>query len=184
MQLARMILAVLAELLAAVLASLWREAWHMGRNAAHAVLAGADADWGGWSPATPDAATDLDGLEEWIASHGRDALEGIEGTLAEALAAYLAERGHSGADPDAIAAGIAEILDADARSDMIAATELHRAQQAAASGVYLGAGVMLKEWLTEPGACPVCLRNEAQGRSRSPSRSSPGRSRRRSTRTA
>lgn len=163
MQLARMILGIFAKLLLAALTALWREAWHMGRQAAHAVLADAEADWGGWELGSQGSATDVDGLEEWIASHGRDALEGIEDTLAEELAAYLDGRARAGADPDAIAAGIAEVLDADNRSDMIAATELHRAEQAAVQGVYRGAGVMLKQWLTEPGACPVCLANEAEG---------------------
>lgn len=162
-QLARMILGIFAKLLLAALTALWREAWHMGRQAAHAILADAEADWGGWEPGSEGSATDVDGLQEWIASHGRDALEGIEDTLAEELAAYLDGRARAGADADAIAAGIADVLDADNRSDMITVTELHRAEQAAVQGVYRDAGVMLKQWLTEPGACPVCLANEAEG---------------------
>lgn len=162
--LARMILEILAKILAAALNSLWREAWHMGRQAAHAILAEAEADWGGWEPGFPSSAGDIDGLAEWIASHGRDALEGIGDTRAEELAAYLAEQARSGASPDAIAAGIAEILDADARSDMISETELHRAEGAAAEQVFRAAGTAYKEWLiADSEACARCKANAAQG---------------------
>lgn len=164
-QLARMILALFAKLLLAVLTELWREAWHMGRNAAHAVLADAEADWDGWEPGTPGSATDLDGLEEWIASHGRQGVEWIEDTAADELAAYLDEAARSGAAPDVIAGGIAEVLDADGRAGMIAESELERAQGAAAEQVFRAAGVAFKEWLTadDSKVCAKCRANAAEG---------------------
>ena len=60
-----------AALLAAVLRSLWAEAWHMGTVSAHAVLADAEADWGEWEPGSAEAAGDIDGLRiDWSDGFG------------------------------------------------------------------------------------------------------------------
>jgi hypothetical protein len=162
--LAAMILAIFAKLLLAVLGSLWREAWHMGRNAAHAVLAEADVDWGSWEPGSPDSADDVDGLEEWMASHGRQGIEWITATGEDDLADYLDREARSGAGPDAIADGIPGALGADIRSDMIAESEMERAEGAASEQVFRAAGVAYKAWfIADASACAKCKANQAQG---------------------
>lgn len=150
--LAGMILAILARLLKAVLAKLWRDAWHLGHRSATQV-------------AGTGAAADEAALEAWIASHGRDSLEGIEDTLAEELAAYLMRQAQAGVNPDSIAAGIPDILNADTRSDMISETEVQRANGEASRQAFAGTALAFKEWLNDPASnvCPKCLANAALG---------------------
>ena len=152
--LAGMILAIFAKLLLAVLGALWREAWHMGRNAAHAVLAGADVDWAGWEPGSPESADDVDGLAEWAASHGRQGIEWITATGEDDLADYLDREARSGASADVIADGIPGVLGADNRADMIAEAEMERAEGAASEQVFRKAGVAYKAWfIADASAC-------------------------------
>ena len=103
MQLARMILAILGAP-AGRPGGAVAEAWHMGRQPRTPSWRRMRRTGTAGSPA-PRSRHDLDGLEEWIASHGRDSPQGIEDTAADELAAYLASTAHSGADPDVIAAG-------------------------------------------------------------------------------
>lgn len=47
--------------------------------------------------------------------------------------------------------------------ETIATTEVHTEVEQAIADVFEEQGVELVEWVTEPGACPVCADNEEQG---------------------
>lgn len=153
--------ALIAAALAQQLAQVHAEGAAIGREAAEAAVAGANADWSNWKPGDPpqDAMSGLTALEMGTAA----AAWAMARTRVDALARQLpdaAQRGETGitqlvndqlADPD------------DAHR--LALTEIVAASAAAAIAVYRHHGIQKHRWVTEPDGkvCALCLANAAAG---------------------
>lgn len=137
-----------------VLRELWTEGWGLGkhfgeivgREAGHAVSHSSD-----------------DELRRLLEGTGADYLKGIANTRMDKLAAVLSVAVAQGLSATYVASQIHTVLLTDSRSDMIAMTELTRAQAAGALQRYKEMGVEKKEWAAAPGACVRCANNEAAG---------------------
>lgn len=152
---------------ATALAATWGEAWAVGASAAHALLDGAAAafPWkvgdteGAERTLTADAATALDGFRHRAAS----VVRGIADGRHRALARILAGARRAGLTARQLANALRAALGDPQWAAMVATTEVSRASAEAARDTYTRAGVTRWRWLTEPGACPVCLANEEAG---------------------
>ncbi|MFC5184380.1 phage minor head protein [Actinomadura harenae] len=82
------------------------------------------------------------------------------GDLAVSLAAALRD----GTSVDELARELRDVLDDESRAEMIARTEVARAQSQASLDTYGRADVRRVEWLTSPGnVCMQCEANADQG---------------------
>ena len=160
--LAGMISDLIGKHLTPVLNALWRDAWHLGTATAEAVLRDEDPGLGarhhgyGGNVAAMDA---------WIASHGRDTLEGITTTRIPDLANMLSQGSAAGETAEHMAAAIPVVLGFDQRADVIAVSEVERGKNGGMTDTYRLAGVMQKQWITmhDGKVCGTCRANEAQG---------------------
>ena len=64
---------------------------------------------------------------------------------------------------ETVTAAIASILDDPARAAVIARTEIARVMATAAFDQAVATGLSRKEWTVLPGACAICVANQAQG---------------------
>ena len=118
--LAGMIAELIRKHLTPVLSSLWREAWHLGTATAVAVVRDEEPDWKGWEPGETSSAGKPTALDAWVASHGRDVIEGITTTRIADLADALTRASQAGEDAETIAATVPIVLGFDQRADVIA----------------------------------------------------------------
>jgi SPP1 gp7 family putative phage head morphogenesis protein len=162
-----MIRSEVAKKVGAVLAGLWREAWHLGSRSATAVATMSAPDWGSWQPGDVDAAalvSDSAGLRRLLAAHGVSVIAAVSDTGMGDLAQAIAEAVADGDSAGSLARRLPEILRVPQRAPMIARTEIARAVSAATRDTYRDMGVSRKEWLIAPeDACPVCKANAGAG---------------------
>jgi SPP1 gp7 family putative phage head morphogenesis protein len=159
--LAEMITADTGTALEGVLPDAWAQGMALGQQSALALLAHAEADWGGWQPGDADAARELlgEGLRNLLAQWGIDGIKSIEDTRLGDLAAEISQAVRDGDAPSQLVPRIEGILRLPERAEMIARTEIARAVTAGAIDSYTSAGVTEVDWLAEPDACPVCKGN-------------------------
>jgi SPP1 gp7 family putative phage head morphogenesis protein len=168
----RRALPALTGALQAVLGKLWPEAQVLGQLAAEAVVAGVEADWRGWAPGDHQAAEAIAGAElrrlldqsgirvKLIAETRLEELADVlEATLASDVTAIPAE----GPQPPVLSVGdlarqLEAVLDNPERAELVAWTEISRAQGEAARTVYAEAGYPEVDWITAMDArvCPAC----------------------------
>lgn len=151
---------------AGMLNGIWAEGWAIGAVSAATLLGGrshAKFPWAvGDSAAagrtlTSAAADALRGFT--VRSRGaiRDIAEGRMRTFARILAGAKA----AGLSARQLARALRDALKDGPWARMLALTELVRASSEGARMAYTAAGVTNWQWMTEPGACPDCLGNEA-----------------------
>lgn len=169
-----------------VLPSARAEGWVLGQQSAQASAAAAAAptpaeasaalgavDWAGWQPGDPEAAYQVagTGLRDLLASQDVQ-IKSIASSRLEELGDVLAEHlsspetsGPVTYSVDSLAASLEDVLDNPARAEMVAVTEIARAQSAAASWVFQQMGVSLVRVSTagDRRVCPRCLAAEAAG---------------------
>ena len=143
--LAGMIAELIRKHLTPVLSSLWREAWHLGSATAVAVIRDEEPDW---EPSRTGTAATSAAMDAWLASHGRDTIEGITTTRISDLAAMLSQGSAAGESAEHMAAAISVVLGFDQRTDTIAVTETERGKNGGMTDAYRLAGVMQKSWQT------------------------------------
>ena len=104
-------------------------------------------------------------MDAWIASHGRDTLEGITTTRIPDLANMLSQGSAAGETAEHMAAAIPVVVRFDQRADVIAVSEVERGKNGGMTDAYRLAGVMQKQWITmhDGKVCGTCRANEAQG---------------------
>jgi len=149
--LAGMIADLIQAALLAVLTALWSAAWQAGAKAA-------ERETGKPAPGSQAA------LEAFLATHGANWADLISGTGIAALLAAITQALRAG-DAASVTGRLWAILDAEQRSEMIAASEVSRAWNAAYFDALKAAGIACKIWVTSglPGTCARCLANAAQG---------------------
>jgi 8-oxo-dGTP pyrophosphatase MutT (NUDIX family) len=160
--LAGMIADLISRHLTPPLTALWREAWHLGSATAEAVVRDEEPDW---EPGRTGTAATSAAMDAWVASHGRDVIEGITTTRIPGLADMLSQGAAAGETAEHMAAAIAVVLGFDQRADTIAVTETERGKNGGMTDAYRLAGVMQKFWKTREDAkvCGTCRANEAEG---------------------
>jgi SPP1 gp7 family putative phage head morphogenesis protein len=173
-------LAAIVNALRAVLGRLRTEGHVLGQQAAEAVVAGLDeVDWDEWTPGDYAAAEAVagDGLQQLLDAADitiRSIAQSRVGELAAVLEATLASDVTSispeGPLPPRLSVGdlarqLQQVLDNPANAEMVAWSEIARAQSAAAMSVYRQAGTERVEWSTAEDArvCPACDADEAAG---------------------
>lgn len=133
-----------------------------------ATVAAESVDWSAWSPGSPAAAALLDaegdsgGLQALLDNAGVT-IKGIEGTTLDTLGNTLADGAREGWSVSQLADEIDAIFDDEARSYMIADTELARSMTEATLASYEDNGISARTWLLSDGACPLCEENEGDG---------------------
>jgi SPP1 gp7 family putative phage head morphogenesis protein len=162
----------IVEALQAVLGRLWPEAWVLGQQAAEAVVKGGEADWRGWAPGDHRAAEAIAGaelrrlLEESgirVKSIAETRLEELADVLEQTLASDVTAITAEGPLPPRLSVGdlarqLRDVLDRPQNAELVAWTEISRAQGEAARSVYAEAGYPLVDWITAMDArvCPAC----------------------------
>lgn len=154
--------------IAAAVAGIWAEGWAIGDAASRAVLAGKRHARFTWSIGDDEAArrtlttTMADALHAFL-DRDRSSVIAIADRRLRVFARVLAEAKARGLTAEELAQALRDALQDDAWVRMVALTELTRASAEAARAVYTAAGVTRWRWVTEPGACPVCVANEEAG---------------------
>jgi SPP1 gp7 family putative phage head morphogenesis protein len=170
----------LAAALQRVLGRLWPEAWVLGQQAAESLSTGSEVDWAGWTPGDWEAA-------EAVAGEGLQRLLGDAdvriksiaadrvGELADVLAAFIgSDVAHRPPLPEPLppqhsvqdlTQALEDVLDNPSRAELVAVTEIARAQTAAATDTYRQMRVEEVEVRTadDDRVCPVCDAAEAAG---------------------
>lgn len=173
--------AAYAAILAALRAVIHRmatEGWVLGQQAAQAVLGALEEqgqprpDWRGWAPGDHEAAAKVAGagLRELLGQAGiriksiadsriEELADVLEQTLASDVTAITAE----GPLPPRLSVGdlarqLEQVLDNPERAELVAWTEISRAQAEAARTVYAESGYPMVDWITAGDArvCPLC----------------------------
>ena len=118
-----------------------------------------------WEPGRTGTAGTSAAMDAWIASHGRDTIEGITTTRIPDLADMLSQGSAAGESAERMAAAISVVLGFDQRTDVIAVTETERGKNGGMTDAYRLAGVMQKQWVTmhDGKVCGTCRANEAEG---------------------
>lgn len=153
--------------IAAALAGIWAEGWAIGSAAAHAILNGGTARFA-WTIGDTAAArrtlttTMADALQAFL-DRNRSTIPAMADRRLRVFARVLADAKARGMTAKELAQALRDALQDDAWTRMVALTELTRASAEAARTAYTAAGVTSWRWVTEPGACPTCLANEAAG---------------------
>ena len=158
--------------LQAVLGKLWPEAWVLGQQAAQAVVGAAEVDWRGWTPGDHRAAEAIAGAELRrlldeagirIKSIAETRLEELADVLEQTLASDVTAIPATGPQPPVLSVGdltrqLRDVLDRPANAELVAWTEIARAQAEGARAVYAEAGHPLVDWITAGDArvCPAC----------------------------
>lgn len=154
---------VLAKALLPTLHGLWREAWVLGDRSATALVARARGDdgavdWGRWmlgKPATAALGDTQHVFDRTLTAYAPEVINGIADTRLDDVLAALG----TADNPADLAASMAMLLDVSNRARLIADTEVANLSNMATTNRYGIAGVTKIEWLTEPGACRVCMAN-------------------------
>jgi hypothetical protein len=169
-----------------VLPSAWAEGWVLGQQSAQASAAAAAAptpreasaaleavDWAGWTPGDFEAAYQVagTGLRDLLASQEVQ-IKSIASSrleeLGDVLAAHLSSPETGGPvtySVDSLASALEDVLDNPSRAQMVAQTEIARAQSQAAQWVFRQMGVSLVQVSTaaDVRVCPRCQAAEAAG---------------------
>jgi hypothetical protein len=149
----------LARHLAGPLTDLWHSAWHLGDRSAASLVHGVPLL--GYQPPGQGSATDHGdaqfAADAWVRRNLDEVLNGLANTNVDALKPTSGQLAAPGP------ADVLRLLNADARSQTIARTEVPNAVGAGAVNRYAIAGVSKLEWLTEPDPCKTCLANRANG---------------------
>lgn len=154
--------------LVAVLTDLYRQAGFMGRSAALAmalakrIVAEDDVDWEGWKPGEdpPDFVfgARLSDVVDGVAERVR----GIEETRAGMIAAILIGLTQGAISREDAIAAIEQDESSERYAEVIAATEMAYANDAATRDIFAEYGVELVDWVTSGGnSCDECLELEA-----------------------
>ena len=118
-------------------------------------------DWSNWKPGNPDLTNPVTGqMLKQITLKRADTAAGIVKTAKDNIAARISEGITAGDSYTQIAAGIAAELADPGRADLIAATEVGRAFNAAAADEMQAAGLDQFDWLAYDDACPECAEME------------------------
>lgn len=166
--------------LQAVLTRLWTEAWVLGQTSAEALSALEPVDWGSWTPGDYEAAAAIAGpglrqlLEQAdirIQSIADSRLEELAGVLEATLASDSVYREPLPAplEPSLsvgdLARQLRDVLDNPSRAELVAHTEIARAQSEAARVTYAETGRSEVEISTSEDAkvCPACDAAEQLG---------------------
>ncbi|MEV7034627.1 phage portal protein [Streptomyces sp. NPDC093272] len=157
----------LAAPIATAIVAIWIEGWAIGSAASRALLAGTAARFA-WTAGDDEAArrtliaSAADALQAFL-DRNRTSIPAITDRRLAVFARVLAGAKARGLTAKELAQALREALQDDAWARMMALTELTRASSEAARAAYTDEGVTHWWWVTEPGACPVCLANEAAG---------------------
>jgi SPP1 gp7 family putative phage head morphogenesis protein len=152
-----------------VLRGLWTEGWHIGNQSAKSLIAGLpDVDWGDWVPGDPEAAALDDSagsLMRLLNGYGINMIKSVSATNMDQLAAAINTALENGDSSASLAKQLPGILNAPARAEMIARTEVARAVSAATVNRYQQDNITRKEWAIAPDerVCPVCRANAEVG---------------------
>ncbi len=153
--------------IAAALAGIWTEGWAVGAASARAVLDGTAARFG-WTIGDDAGARQrltaamADALQAFL-DRNRSTIPAVADRRLRAFAQVLAQAKATGMTAKELAQALRDVLSDEPWTRMVGLTELTRASAEAARAAYTAAGVTNWRWQTEPGACPVCLTNEAAG---------------------
>ena len=115
-------------------------------------------DWSTWKPGDPVAASVLKdgGLADLLNS--RDIwIQGISDTTVNSIGNKIAEGLANGAGVPEISSSISQYLGSSSRADLIATTEVARAQNEGQSQELQGMGFGQWEWMAYDGACDDCM---------------------------
>jgi hypothetical protein len=166
--------------LSRVLPNAWTEGWVLGQLSATALVNGGDVDWGAWKPGDHRAAAAIagPGLQQLLAerdiriksiaqSRLADLARVLEATLSSdvtsrpLLPAPLPPQMSVGS----LAAQLKTVLDMPERAELVAQTEIARAQAEASRTVYRETGRTEVEISTaeDDKVCPVCDAAQAEG---------------------
>lgn len=163
--------------LQSVLGKLWPEGWALGQQAAQAVVDAAEVDWRGWTPGDHRAAEAIAGAELRrlldesgirIRSIAETRLEELADVLEQTLASDVTSIPAEGPQPPVLSVGdltrqLKAVLDNPANAELVAWTEIARAQGEAARTVYAESGYAEEDLITAHDArvCPRCAELEA-----------------------
>lgn len=156
-----------------VLTRLWTEAWVLGQRSAEALSGGGTVEWGDWKPgdyraaeviAGPGLRQLLDASGIRIKSIADSRVEELADVLERTLASDETKRQPLPAplEPSLsvgdLARQLRDVLDRPDRAELVAHTEIARAQSEASRTVYAETGVSEVEISTAEDAkvCPVC----------------------------
>lgn len=153
--------------LATTVAGIWAEGWAIGSAAAHGVQSGARARFG-WTIGDESAArrtltVTMTGALQSFLDRNQSSIPAIADRRLHVFARVLAEAKARGMTAKELAQALRDVLQDDSWVRMVALTELTRASSEAARAVYTAAGVTRWRWVTEPGACTICVANEEAG---------------------
>lgn len=166
-----------ASVLAEVLAEAYGESYVTGTHAAMGALPAsvdaigptweADVDWSNWTPGNAAAAAELAGTDggRGLATLLADqdaVIEGISDFTMERLAYALAEGVEAGESTAALTARVRATLADTARAEMIARTEVARAQSVATLDSYRENGMGGRQWLAAGDAEQDCAELDGQ----------------------
>ena len=115
-------------------------------------------NWDTWKPGNPEAASLVadGGLQDLLDSADL-VLQGITDTTVDELGNVLSRGLGDGLSPDSIARMMRDYLDGDnSRAEIIATTELNRAQTQAQGDELQGLGFDRFEWIAYDSACEIC----------------------------
>lgn len=163
----------IASALRAVLGKLWPEGWVLGQLAAQAAVDGLEhADWRGWTPGDHGAAEAIAGAELRrllddagirIKSIAETRLEELADVLEATLASDVTTIEPDGELPPRLSVGdltrqLEDVLDNPRNAELVAWTEIARAQAEAARVVYAQSGMAEVDVITAGDArvCPAC----------------------------
>jgi SPP1 gp7 family putative phage head morphogenesis protein len=174
--------AILAAL-RAVISRMAAEGWVLGERAAQAVLdavegtGGPVPDWGGWTPGDHQAAAAvagaglrdlLDAAQVRIKSIADTRIEELADVLEQTLASDVTTITADEELPPRLSVGdlarqLETVLDNPERAELVAWTEIARAQGEAARAVYAEGGYPEVDWITAGDArvCPACAAAQA-----------------------
>ena len=153
--------------LATAIAAIWTEGWAIGNAAAHAIQSDQRARFrwaiGDDAAARRTLTNDMADALQAFMDRNRSSIPVIADRRLRVFAQVLAEAKARGMTAKELAQALRDALQDDAWVRMVALTELTRASAEAARAVYTAAGITRWRWVTEPGACPVCVANEEAG---------------------
>lgn len=172
--------AAITRALRAILGRLWTEAWVLGQRSAGALTGPEPVDWGAWKPGDYEAAEAIagPGLRQLLDNAGitiksitEDRLEELAAVLEQTLASDVIHREPLPAplkpslSVGDLARQLRDVLDNPSRAELVAHTEIARAQAEAARAVYSETGRTEVEISTaeDDKVCPVCEAAEELG---------------------
>jgi len=120
-------------------------------------------NWDDWKPGDPEAAlTMADGGLKDLLDAADQTVKDVTDTTLLRMGNAIADGLASGASVDTIASALQDFLDDPSRADMIATTEVNRAQTTAQAEQLDAMGFSQWTWLAYDGACDECADNDGQ----------------------